>query len=240
MEVLQHRPRRLLEGLPRAQGILLVRGPRKHGCPEALGENVPGIRQVLGYLLLDGAPLLSPVRLRVQNALHADGLEMEGDVQIRGGDREEVLRHRLLRVGVGVAAHRRYHRRELRPREPRAAAEHHVFLGMCHAGEPARGLVRADQVVDFGRHHGGEGVPDDHHLQAVLQGRPQHVRGDCRPGGGGKQREDHRRKQEPGREARFHHPLLIIGSISATSGQRSLSSSYVGSPAGKGWLGDVH
>ena len=172
-ELLEHRARRPVERGFRAQRIVGVRRALEEGGEELRVEEVLRVREVLRDLLLDGPALLPPRGFAVGDAAHPDGLDAKGDVEVLGGHREHVLRHRLLRGGVELAAHGRAQVGELRGRELAAAAEHHVLLRVRHPGEAGGRLVGPDEVVHRRRHHGRQRIPDDHHLEAVVEGGAQ-------------------------------------------------------------------
>ena len=69
---------------------------------------------------------LSHRRVAVQQAPHPDGLDVQRHVQVLRRHGEEILRDRLLGVGVGVAAHGGRDVGQLVGGQPRAAAKHHV------------------------------------------------------------------------------------------------------------------
>ncbi len=149
-------------------------------------EDVHGVGQVLGDFLLDGAPFLRPQVLTVENAAHADRLDVQGDIEILLGDGEKILSDRLLGVGVEIAPQVGDQGGKLVRREPRTAAEHHVFLGVGRPRKAFRGLVGAGQIIDFGGDHRRQVVGHDHHPQAVLEGGPQRLCPEARAGEKGK------------------------------------------------------
>lgn len=126
--------------------------------------------EILRDLLVDGAALLLPQRLRVEDAAHANGFDVQGDVEVLRGDGEVILRGGLLGLGVEFSAHGRDEGRELGRREPGAPSKHHVLLRVRGARKPGGRLVRAGQVIGFGRYHRRERIADDDDAQAVLQG----------------------------------------------------------------------
>ena len=78
------------------------------------------------------------------------------------------------RVGIQIAAGNVDGLHQLRRRERRAAAEHHVLGGVGQAGNPL--LVRTGSIVEHRRHHRCERVVHDDDAQAVGQGRARDVR----------------------------------------------------------------
>ena len=169
VELLQHRSGGPLERGARAERVVRVRRALEECVEQLRVELVLGIREVLRDFLLDRPALLSPRVVGVQDVAHANCFDPQRDVEILRGDGEDVLRHRLLRRGVEVAAERGAHVRELRRGEIRAAAEHHVLQRMRHAREPRRRLVRAREIGHADRDDRGERVLDDHHPEAVVE-----------------------------------------------------------------------
>ena len=144
-------------------------------------DDVAWIRQILCHFLLDRAALLRPALLLVEDALHADGLDMKRHIKVRGRHGEKELRGGLARIGVEAAAHEAADRRQLVGGETRIAAEHHMLLGMRQAGKAGRRLVGADEIVDRRRDHRRQRVAHEDDLEAVRQRRAQNVIGGGRP-----------------------------------------------------------
>ena len=109
----------------------------------------------------------------IEHAAHAHRLDMQRHVQVLGRHGEQILRQALARVGVEVAAHDAADIGELIGGQPRAAAEHHVFLRVRRAGKAGRRLVRADQVVHRGRDHRRQRIAHDDDAQTIGQRRAQ-------------------------------------------------------------------
>ena len=154
---------------------------------ERIGEDarerlVGRLRQIARDLLFDGAALLRPLRLRVDDVVHARGVDAQGNLEIGGGNLREVLRDRLLRVGVAVAAQLREDGRRLVRVDALAAAERHVLLGVRHPREAVGRLVRADEIVIVDARDRSERIADDHDAQAVVERRSRHVPRCGRPG----------------------------------------------------------
>ena len=163
--------------------------------------DVLGARQVLGHLLVDRAALALPQFWAGQDAAHPDRLDVQRDVQILGGNGEDVLGQPLLGGGVEHPPHGGGDGRQLVGREVGAAAEHHVLEGVRHAREARGGLGRAHQIGERGGDHGGERVPDDDHAQAVVEGRAQDAGGAGRVAaddGAPRRTEEARREPEHG------------------------------------------
>ena len=110
-----------------------------------------------------------------EHRAHAQRLDVQRDVEILGGHREQVLRQALARVGVEIAAHDAADVGELVGGQPGTAAEHHVFHRVRGAGESRGRLVGAGEVVDRGRHHRRERVAHDDHAQPVGERGAQHT-----------------------------------------------------------------
>ena len=129
----------------------------------------------------------------LRNVTHPDGFNIQRGFEIACGDGEIILRHDLLGIGVKVAAHRRNQVGKLGGRETRAAAKHHVFEGVRHAGKTGWRFVRTHQVIELSRHHRGQRVAHDHHAQAVFQRRPRYIRfrSGLRPGDEGQESRHH-------------------------------------------------
>ena len=216
-----------VEGRPRAERIVLIGGAGEHRRAQLLVELVARVGQVLRDLLFDRAALVAPVRIRREQILHAQGLDVQRDFQILGRHGEQELRQALARIGVEVATHHAADIRELVGREARTAAEHHVLERMRGARKPGRGFIRTDQVVDRGRDHRCERVAHQNDAQSVRQRRAQHpllrcgVGGRRRLGGSGKLRctsDEQHARGEPGDERAgeghapmqvFHRPAII-------------------------------
>jgi hypothetical protein len=173
VKLLQHGAGGLVEGWLGAQGVMGIGRPLEHGCQELAVKDVLGIGQIPGDFLLDGTPFLLPELFGVHDATHAHGLDMEGHLQVVSRHRKKILGNGLLGIGVEAAAHGGRDVGQLIGGKPGAAAEHHMFLGVGHAGKPRRRLVGARQIVDHDRSHGGQAVGHDDHLEAVVQGGPQ-------------------------------------------------------------------
>ena len=165
----------LVEGRPRAQSGLIVRRAFEHGRQQFHVEDIFGIGQILRDFLFDGAALLVPKCFVRQKVPHPGGLDVQGDVQILGGRGEKILRDRVLRVGVEIAAHGRRNVRQLVRRQSRAAAKHHVLGGVGRAGKVGGAFVRTDAVIDHRGDHRRERVADNDDLQAVREGGAQHI-----------------------------------------------------------------
>ena len=146
-----------------------VWGTREHGFQQTGIQDVFRAGQVLGHLLFDGPPFLAPQRRVVRYGAHANGLEMENHVQIFGRHGGEILRHGLAGVGIDPPPHGGGDVGQLCGRQGRAAAEHHVLLGVGRSGKPVRRLVRAHEVVDHGGDHRRDRVGYDDHPQPVIQ-----------------------------------------------------------------------
>ena len=110
-----------------------------------------------------------------QNAPHAHGFDVQRDVQVFGGRGEEILREHLLRVGVEIPADGGADIGQLAGRKAGAAAKHHVFLCVGHAGKARRRLIRADLVIDHRGHHRRQRIAHNDHAQPVVQGRPEDI-----------------------------------------------------------------
>ncbi len=149
----------------------------EHGTESLLVENVKRIRNVRGDFLLDGAALLVPQRRGVIDAAHAQRLDVQGDVEILGRDREKILRHGELRVRIEIAAHGGGDFRELVGGKAGVAAEHHVLFGMGHAWEAGGGFVGANLVIHNRGDDGRELVAHNDHLKAVGERGAQDVGG---------------------------------------------------------------
>jgi len=115
VELLQHRAGRPLERGPGAERVVGVRRALEERGQELGVQQVLGVGEILGHLLLDGAALLPPAGLAVDHAAHADRLDLQRDVEILGGDGEDVLRDGLLGVGIEAPAQRRADVGELVP-----------------------------------------------------------------------------------------------------------------------------
>ena len=171
VELLQHRAGRPLERGPRAERVVSIRRALEERRQELRVQEVLGVGEILRHLLLDGASLLPPAGLAGEHAAHADRLDLQRDVEVLGGDGEDVLRDGLLRVRIEAPAQRRADVGELVPGEPRAPAEHHVLLRVRHAGEAVGRLVGADEVVHLGGHDRRQPIADDDDAQAVVERR---------------------------------------------------------------------
>jgi hypothetical protein len=186
VEALEHLRRGLLEGRAGAERVVFVRGAGEHARAQLGEQHVRGLRQVLRHFLLDGTALLVPLCRRVEHGAHAQCLDVQRHVQILGRHREPVLGQILACVGIEIAANHAADVGELIGGESRAAAEHHVLLGVRSTRKSLRCLIRPGQVVDRGRDHRCQRVADDDHAQAVLQRGTQyigrHLRRRCMPG----------------------------------------------------------
>jgi hypothetical protein len=169
------RGRRLIEGRARAERDMLIGRAGKQDRAKLLVENVSRCGEVLRHFLLDGAAFLIPTLLRIEHAAHARRFDMERHIDILGRNREQILRQAFARVRVEVTAHDAADICQLVGRQARAAAEHHVLLGMRHAGEPGRGFVRPHKIVDRRRDHGRQRVPHDDDPQPVGERCTQHI-----------------------------------------------------------------
>ncbi len=136
VEAAEHRRRRPIEGRARAERLELVRRALEDLGEGLLVGDVLGVGQILGDLLLDRAALVTPEIVGGEDAAHARRLDAEWQLDLVGGHREVVLGHRLLRIGVESAAHRRRDARELVGRQAGAAAEHHVLVRVRGARKP--------------------------------------------------------------------------------------------------------
>jgi hypothetical protein len=176
VEFPKHRPGRLPEGGTRPERILGVRRSREHVPEKLLIEKVFGIGQVLGDLLFDRPPLFLPERFRGQNALHADRLDAQRDLQVFRRHGEIILRDGLLGIRVEIPSESGNDRGQLIRGKAPAAAEHHMLQGMGRPREPFGSLVRPDPIIDLRRHHRREGVPNDDHPKAVGERLAEDVR----------------------------------------------------------------
>jgi hypothetical protein len=170
-ELLQHRPSSFVERGPRSQRIVCVGRTRKHVLVETINKFLRRIRQIPSHLLLNRAPLLVPLRLRVVDPAHARRLRLERHVNVRRRHRLKVLRDVLLRVGVVIAAHQREDGGRLVGAHAFAAAERHMLLRVRHARKTVGRLIAADHKVGLHRHHRRQRVADDHHAHAIRQSR---------------------------------------------------------------------
>jgi len=165
-----------------------------------------GGRLVAQHLLLDGAALVLPLGLQVEDVAHAVGLDAQDRVEIGSRDGEFELGQRVRRFGVEIAAEGGRDRPELTGAQIRRAAEHHVLLGVRHALYRRRIVTRADAVRHVGRYHRGQRVAHDDHPQTVGQGGFEHVLA-ARGGGEGETgRRDDGREHE-GEDAKLHQAL---------------------------------
>ncbi len=168
VETLQHRPRRLVERWPRTESIMFVRRALEHRVQQLRVQHVLGIGEVLRHFLFDRPAFLVPQFVGGKDAAHPQRFDVQRRLQIVGGHGEIVLRDRLLRVGVEVAAHRGGNLGQLVRRQARIPPKHHVLQRVRHAGKPRRRLVRPDPVIHDRRHHRRDRVAHDHHPQPVL------------------------------------------------------------------------
>ena len=166
-ELLQHRPCGLVERRPRPQRIVRVRRAREHVLVQPGQKFVGRIRKVARDFLLDRAPLLIPLRVRIVDPTQARRLRLQRHVDVRRRHRLEILRDVLLRVRIVVAAHERKNCRRLIRRHPLAPAERHVLLRVRHARKSIRRLVATHEEVRFHRHHRRQRIADDHHPHPV-------------------------------------------------------------------------
>ena len=74
-----------VEGRPRAQRIMRIRGTGKHVAIQAIDEFVGGVGEVAGYLLFDGAALMGPLCFGIIHTAQAGGLRLQRHIQIGGG-----------------------------------------------------------------------------------------------------------------------------------------------------------
>ena len=170
VKVLEHRAGRTIERGPGAEGVVGVGRSREHRLQEPGVEDVLRIGEVLGHFLLDGPAFLIPQPFGIEHSSHPDGLDVEGHVDVPGRHGEEVLGQALPGVGVEVSSHRSRDVGELGGRKPGTPAKHHVLLGVGHARKPGRSLVGAHPVVHDQACDRREGIADDDHLQAVVEG----------------------------------------------------------------------
>ncbi len=120
----------------RAQPVLGVRRSADQPVLHPHEQTVKRVAVVLLHLLRDGAAFLIPLIRRNQQSRRAGTLRAQRDVQIRRGDRENVARHRGLRLRVEIAARDADGIHELRGRQRRAPAEHHVFRRVRQPRDP--------------------------------------------------------------------------------------------------------
>ena len=74
----------------------------------------------------------------------------ERHVQVLHRHGEEILRDRLLRVGVEIAAHGGGDAGQLIGGQSRAAPKHHVLQRVGGARKPGGAFIRTDAVIDDG------------------------------------------------------------------------------------------
>ena len=212
VEALQHARRGLLERGPGAERRVLVGRAGEHARAQLLEQHVARLGEVLRDLLLDRAALPAPLLGGVEHRAQAQRLDVQRHVEVLRGHRKEVLRQALAGVGVEIAADDAADVGELIGRETRAAAEHHVLLGVRRSRKAPRGFVGADEVVHRGRDHRGESVAHDDDLQAVRQRRAPHpaaaarglVRARAREGGDRAAEEHHHGERRPRSRARVN------------------------------------
>ncbi len=190
LDVAGHDQRGVIRGVIRLvelPGILKgpaldLAGPADGRPPVGVGHEGGGphhLAQGGGRLILDPeAPLLVhhvPLRqellLLEQDVHHPVRLEFQAEVDAIRGEVLVVGRGIPRRVGVILAAVALHNDRELLGPGLGRPLEHHVFH---HVGEAAlaQGLVpRPGLVPDLDGHHGGLGLLDQEHLEAVGQGR---------------------------------------------------------------------
>ena len=169
MEILEHRGGRVVEGRPRAERIVFVRRAGKQFRAQLFVKLVGRRGEVLRYFLLDRSAFLVPCLFVVGYRPHPQRFDMEGDIDVLGRNRVQILREALARIGVELPAHHAADVRKLVCGKTGAAAEHHVLLRMGRAGKPHRCFVRTDEIVDGGRNHRRQRVADDDDAQAVGQ-----------------------------------------------------------------------
>ena len=146
-----------------------IRCIREHLREEPRGKDVLRVRKVLGYLLFYRSPLLLPEVLCVEDVPHAHRLYVQRYIEIVLRHGENILGDSLRGDGIEVAANKGHNVRELGCRQPRTPSEHHVFLRMCHPGEPIRCFVRTHKIVYLRGHYRRQCVSYDHHPQAVRE-----------------------------------------------------------------------
>ena len=168
---------------------MLVGRALEHGLKQVHVKNVFGIGKVLGHLLFNRPALLAPQLLSVKDILHPQSLHPQRHFQMLRGQREEILRQHLLRVGVEIASQPGRHVGQLVRRQAGAAAEHHVLGSVRGAGEPRRAFVGAYHVIHHRRHHRRERIAHDDHPQPVLKSRASYI--GLRRGRQGRRRQDH-------------------------------------------------
>ena len=104
MKTLELRRSRLHERLSRAERVVRVARSREQRFAQLSRKHVERARKILRDLLQQRASLLLP-RARAESEIaHAQCFDPQNDIEIVGWHRIEILRQRLLRVGVEVAA----------------------------------------------------------------------------------------------------------------------------------------
>ena len=170
-ELLQHRPRSLVEGGARSQRIVRVGRAREQVLVETIDKFIRWIGEIARDLLLDRPPLLVPLRLRVVDAAHTRRLRLQRHIDVSRRHRLKILRDVLLRVRVVIAAQKRKNGRRLVGRHPLASAKRHVLLRVRHAGITIGRLIPAHHEVGLDRHHRRKRVADNYHPHPIRESR---------------------------------------------------------------------
>ena len=155
---------------------MLIRRPGEELSQEAGAQQVLRVGEVLVDLLFNRSALGLPPFLAVQHPFHTGGFQVECRLQVLGGDSAYILSYHLLCVGVELSTCCRDNGGDLLRRQVRASSEHHVFLGVSHAGKTRGRFDGAYQVIKLDCGHGRKVIAHNHYPQPVLKGCADYIR----------------------------------------------------------------